>query len=328
MRPRRDPGRRGPSVLPGGRIAFASLTSNLNIWSLQIDANRGKVNGEPQKLTHAAYDAHTSLSADGRKLVFISSRSGNPDVWLKDLVTGKETALTATTASEEQPDITPDGARVSYLVAEGPSKYIYVVGAGGGLPEKVCEACGRPWDWSPDGKYILFAPVPRPRMELGLLEVSTRRKIDFFQHPQYNLARARFSPDGRWISLVAREDPSGSRIAVLPFHGEAPPAEDSLIFITEATTHHNKPRWSPDGNLLYYTSDRDGFRCIYARRLEPATKRPIGEPLDVYHSHSARRSLLNAGILFMEISLGPDRLVFNLGELSGNIWMARPELQK
>jgi hypothetical protein len=31
---------------------------------------------------------------------------------------------------------------------------------------------------------------------------------------------------------------------------------------------------------------------------------------------------MNAGVRFLEISLGRDRLVFNLGEIIGNIWMA------
>ena len=77
-----------------------------------------------------------------------------------------------------------------------------------------------------------------------------------------------------------------------------------------------------DGNLLYYTSDRDGYRCIRAQRLDPKTKRPVGPPID---SHSARRSLTNAGIEFLEISLSSDKLVFNLGEITGNVWMAKLE---
>ena len=55
----------------------------------------------PQQVTGSAFDAHTSVSADGKKLVFISTRSGNPDVWMKDLESGKETALTATPSREE-----------------------------------------------------------------------------------------------------------------------------------------------------------------------------------------------------------------------------------
>jgi hypothetical protein len=32
--------------------------------------------------------------------------------------------------------------------------------------------------------------------------------------------------------------------------------------------------WSPDGRLLYFVSSRDGTRCLYASRIDPATGRP------------------------------------------------------
>jgi serine/threonine protein kinase len=316
-----------PSVLSGDRIVFASLTQNLNIWSLPIEAERGRVIGEGQRLTYGAHDAHTSLSADGKKLVFLSTRSGNPDVWMKDLETGKETALTATPLTEEQPEITADGARVCYMVFEGQKWSIHEMSTNGGVSEEICPDCIRPWDWSPDGKKLLYLlgegrGNPQSRMGLGLLDTVTRQKIDYLEHPRYHLARARFSPDGRWISFVAYDREDVNRIVVAPFQSHLSPREEQWVDITDATTIHDKPRWSPSGNLLYFISERDGYRCIRAQRLDPATKRPVGEASDVYHSHSARRSLMNAGVRFLEISLARDKLVFNLGEITGNIWMA------
>ena len=79
--------------------------------------------------------------------------------------------------------------------------------------------------------------------------------------------------------------------------------------------------WSPDGTLLYFSSDRDGFRCIWAQRLDRDTKRPVGSAFAMYHFHSARRSLMNADILKWELAVAPDKLVFHLGEITSNIWM-------
>jgi hypothetical protein len=57
-----------------------------------------------------------------------------------------------------------------------------------------------------------------------------------------------------------------------------------------------------------------------AQRLDPKTAacRPS---LEIYHSHSARRSLLNAEVIPLELHVAPGRLVFHLGEITGNIWM-------
>jgi Tol biopolymer transport system component len=154
-----------------------------------------------------------------------------------------------------------------------------------------------------------------------VIDVARRQKRDYLEHPAYSLGRARFSPDGRWMSFLAFNKAGLTRIVVAPFQNDSPPREDQWITIMEETrVVLEKPRWSPDGNLLYYTSDVDGFLCIWARRLDPATKRPIGPPIGVYHSHNARRSLAIAGVL--EISLSPDKLFFNLGETTGNIWLA------
>ena len=32
------------------------------------------------------------------------------------------------------------------------------------------------------------------------------------------------------------------------------------------------PAWSPDANLLYFWSSRDGSPCLWAQRLDPLTK--------------------------------------------------------
>jgi serine/threonine protein kinase len=319
-----------PSVTAAGGLVFASLKQDLNIWSLPMATDGTRPSGELQQVTGSAFDAHTSLSADG-KLVFISARSGNRDVWMKDLVSGAETALTASPAIKEQPEITADGARVAYIVLEGSNWSIYQIASGGGVPEKLCDDCGRPWDWSPDGRRLLYL-IPEgattvPGLSFGIVDVPGGAKSIYLQHPRYSVARARFSPDGRWISFTVfaatpNADAALNRIVIAPFHDRSGPLESEWIVVAEEPTALDKARWSPDGNLLYYVSEADGFRCIRARRLDPTTKMPIGPPIDVYHSHSARRSLMNPWLGSVEISISPDKMFFNLGETTGSIWSA------
>ncbi|HEU5314665.1 MAG TPA: hypothetical protein VFX49_01035, partial [Chloroflexota bacterium] len=309
------------------RLAFASLVSTLNVYDLPIDANRGTLTAtEPRQVTSSAYDAQSSLSADGRRLAFVSTRSGSADIWLKDLESGKETALTATSADEFGPEIAPDGNTVGYQLIENGrwDFFMLPIGADGqpGVAERVCEDCVRVWDVSSDGKRLLFAFLPgREWMSLGLYDVRSRRKTELVRVPGENIARARFSPDERWISFHRVTGAGRSLVEIVPFtDGKAAPA-DSLIPVTDDKSFHDKPVWSPDGNLLYFTSDRDGFRCIWGQRLDPETKRPVGPALDIYHSHSARRSLLNANIIPLELQVAPGRLLFHLGESTANIWM-------
>jgi Tol biopolymer transport system component len=157
------------SIARDGRLAFSSVTTNHDVWSLPLNANQGTVTGEMQRLTrNAADDFPFDLSGDGRRLLFWSNRSGNWDVWLKDLESGKERAVTATPSDEGWPKMTADGSKISYEASEENDKrYIYVVPPSGGIPEKVCEDCAGPWHWSPDGETFLYRIPPDPKPSIG-----------------------------------------------------------------------------------------------------------------------------------------------------------------
>jgi hypothetical protein len=94
--------------------------------------------------------------------------------------------------------------------------------------------------------------------------------------------------------------------------------------VTSGESSDNKPRWAPDGNSIYFTSTRDGFACIWAIRLDPATKRPVGKPSEVRHFHNMRLSMSFAPLAAYELSVARDKLVFELTEITGNIWMLEP----
>jgi hypothetical protein len=123
--------------------------------------------------------------------------------------------------------------------------------------------------------------------------------------------------------VAADVGPGRTQVLLVPSTAGVTPAEDEWIPVTDGSTFEDKPRWSPDGRMIYFTSDRDGFRCLWAQRLDPTTRRPVGPPLPVYHFHTARRSLLNAGVLRLEIAVARDKTVFNMGESTGNIWLAQ-----
>jgi serine/threonine protein kinase len=151
-------------AVAGSRMVFASLVSNDDIWSSPVETNRGKVTGDLHRLTQdAAVDFWPSVSPDGKRVVFLSRRSGNYDVWLKDLESGKESAITATLDIEIAPHLNQDGSKVVYGVAGGPgvgAQYVVTIGAGGvpGVPDKICENCGAPYDWSPDSRAKSLPP--------------------------------------------------------------------------------------------------------------------------------------------------------------------------
>ena len=157
-----------------------------------------------------------------------------------------------------------------------------------------------------------------------MLDLTTRKKVEMLRSAQRAFTQASFSPDDRWICFLGGVAPERNQVYIAPFvEGKPLPPESQWTAITDGTGLEGLPRWSPDGHLIYFVSNRDGFRCLWAQRLTSSDKKPVNAPFAVVHLHQARRSLTNVGrIGLVGLGISTDRIVFNLGELTGNIWRA------
>jgi Tol biopolymer transport system component len=255
-----------------------------------------------------------SIDVKGLNLAFTSTSQRPPRISLKDLRTGKESELPSIGLPAEYPKISPDGKRIAYTVVRQNSAALYIAPVGSAQPEKVSMDCDWAWGWSPDGKYLLCKVGIQRRVRL--LEISSGTASELLEDPDGQVFQASFSPDGRWITFLC-----SGHLYIAAFRG--PGSIEKQHWITVANSGHfdDKPRFSPDGNLLYFISDRDGQPCLWAQRLDVYAKTPQDDPWPVYHLHAARRSLLNVGAAFLDFAVAPHSLILPLDELSGNVWM-------
>jgi Tol biopolymer transport system component len=174
----------------------------------------------------------------------------------------------------------------------------------------MCEGCLRATDWSQDDKTILtFGGDP---YRINALDIASRQQTPLIAHPSNHVLYGRFSPDNRWISFTVRTAANRAWIAIAPVEGKAVP-EAAWIKISEEGPE-DRANWSPDGNTLYFTSERDGYTCLWGQRLD-ASRRPMGEPFAGHHFHER--------LVFQKLgwSVGAGRVAMALGESTGNIWM-------
>jgi Tol biopolymer transport system component len=308
----------------GGRTVFASLTENVDIWDLSIDADTAKITGELRRLTHdLAPDIGAVVSGDGNKVAYSSRRAGTFVLLLLDLSTGKETTLVSLPPSRVNtllnlvPGITVDGEQVAYSFVENGAEAAAVMTATGGGARTVCSPCQfRSWGYV--GQRVIVSEYG-PQSLTGALDIAGGELQPLLPAGTYPNA-PKTSWDDRWLTFYIPKA-GKTRVWIAPIRSGSPPTESEMIPITDGSTWDSNPNFSPNGSLLYFYSQRDGARCIWAQRLDPRSKRPVGAAFAVYHLHSARRSPAYARVGQAGMSVARNRIVFVMPERLGNVWL-------
>ncbi len=305
-----------PSTSAGVRIAYARQHRALDIWILELDSESGTVpeGARPTRLTeHPGADHTPSISPDGTKVVFNSERLGTRGLWVKDLSNGVERPLfDSPHGSALDPHVSRDGLKVVFF---GPGGLNVVPIDGSKPPERVGPGRpGSPGGWSASGKKIMSSGG-------WCVDIDTGEETRLLESSDGRIWQGFFCPDDRWIAFLV-DHGNRSRIHLAPYRpGEVTPIGDSIP-VTDGESWVDKPRWSPRGGMLYYTSDRDGYRCIYAQRIDRETGRSVGRQLEICHLHETRRSMLAVALPLCHIGVAVDKIVFVLEESTGNVWLA------
>ncbi|HOX38342.1 MAG TPA: hypothetical protein PL033_10185 [Candidatus Brocadiia bacterium] len=214
--------------------------------------------------THVAEDTNCSVSPDGRRIVFVSNRSGNRDIWLQDLdIASMEPArqLTDHPGPDTFPRFSPDGRRIAFLSGrEDAHNDIWLIEPESGNLTRVTNRSS--WDsdpcWTPDGKAIIYAAAPDEFYPANLWMIGI--KTD--SRPEQLTSKGGFSPavspDGLCVAFISqREAQAGGQVWLLNLR------ERREVALTSPETACAQPAWSADGKFIYFAryaddTDRDG----------------------------------------------------------------------
>ena len=255
----------------------------------------------PLQLTQGEHACDSpQWSPDGESIAFLSKRLGKRNIWIIRVQAGEARVLTAVKDSVGSFKWSPDGQSIAftaldpltseeekatkekndarvvdenikmsrlYVISSRPTngppaearlltKGNYSVGNEGGRT-------GRAFDWSPDGKALVFSRTSTPRpddwmsADLLLVDVASGTVKPLVQTRAAETLPC-FSPDGRWIAYVASDNPptwGGSGVIhVIPANGGVPRS------LTETFDRFGRYSdligWSADGSKLYYAEAR------------------------------------------------------------------------
>jgi Tol biopolymer transport system component len=315
----------------GGKAALATARASVGIWGLGLSPNDGRVTGGLRRLTGSREAVSPALSPDGRMLVFSSPEGRRRFILCKlDMDSGKVSELATFAGSSNRLKISPDGKTVYLRLIEGSGvqkQPIYAVDVGSGAVKKICVDCGPPTHVTPDGKLVIYE-APNTSARLSAVRVETGERWEFLEHPHHAVTAGRVSPDGNWIAFHADRGLDGRQVYAAPFRSAAPVAVRTWIQITSPDQLSWDPWWSPNGNYLYFLSQRDGARCVWAQRVDSGSKRPVGEPIVIHHFHNPGLNPLTfSGLapLYIGLTVARDQLVLSLSETRSDVWAGEIE---
>jgi eukaryotic-like serine/threonine-protein kinase len=315
---------RVPSVSGRGRVVFQVTSEATVSLTLPLDSNAGRSSGAIQRHSYEASlsNSRNSLDDAGRLLVYPKFRGNEGEIWLKDLITGQERHLVTAPSLQLNPVISHDGTKVAYTFSNGGQVQGLIVPTAGGTARKVCDGCSLQ-GWFADNRRILSLDgfgeaVGGAAGRIQALDVVAGNSMDLIRDQGATLGRADVSPDGRWLSFSTRR-----YVWIAPLRpGNPPPqTEWTSVFTVAEGSAERACGWSPDSRLLYLLLERDGFRDLYAQRIDSVRGRPIGEPFIVQHLHDPRRRW---GSTPYGTAIVENAFVFHQVESTGSIWLLDP----
>lgn len=298
------------------RMVLAAESLSSHLWSLKMDLSKGTLLGEPQRLPHSGgQQLLPTSSADGGRLAYAQSDLNASSIRLRDMASGRETILLS---SQQRPVLSPDGLRLAF----SDNKQLSVMRAAGGEAVRLVEFrnSGAAFGWTPDSKRIVYwdgAPI-----RFSAVDPDTRQTAELISHPKFDIHGARLSADQKWV-LFHTPVRVGTVVRIAPVRDGKAAGEAEWITVTAHEGDHRNVWWSPDGNLAYFFTNLDGNGCVFAQRLDPSSKRPQGEPFAVFHMHETRLRAFGGAPLGPAVL--PGRIIFALGEVTSNIWLAEPQ---
>jgi eukaryotic-like serine/threonine-protein kinase len=216
-----------------------------------------------QLTSDPGYEGEPTFSPDGETIAYVSDRTGNFEIFLKQVSGGPDVNITNNPADDVQPAFSPDGKQIAFVStreSKTPVVYenfgvsptggdVWVMPALGGKPRRIAEAGNFP-AWSPDGASLVFMSgsafnkkilrVPAEggeTQEIPIRPPGGKGSFRFLLHPTV-------SPDGKWM-LVQVE---ALRVFVVASSG----GEAKLL------SRGRSPVWAPDGRSVIYSNADPG----------------------------------------------------------------------
>ncbi len=208
------------------------------VWKMypEFDLYTAKPDGsDVKRLTNApGYDAEATISRDGKKIVFTSLRTGDPEIYVMDANGKNVKQLTHEPGYDGGPFFSPDGKKIVYRAAH---------------PETEAE--------KKDYQELIQTSQLRPtRLEIFIMDADGSNKRQLTNAGGASFAPF-FHPDGKRIIFASNmENPRGRNFDLYLINVDG----TGLERVTYSPEFDSFPMWTSDGKKLVWASNRNAAK--------------------------------------------------------------------
>jgi TolB protein len=183
------------------------------------------------------------------KILFISDRDGNAEIYVVDDDGTNLKRLTNTNTLEASPVWSPDGTQIAFIArSEDMEATVRVMSADGASDSLLAGIgvfqFGGGVAWSPDGKKLLCPENKGGNPDICLINADGSDKKNLTQHSAIDVSPS-FSPDGKKIAFASNRD-DNFEIYAMDTNG------GNLTRLTNTPEREGFPAFSPDGKRIAY----------------------------------------------------------------------------
>ena len=203
------------------------------------------------------------ISPDGRHVTYITSITGQPQLWSTEVASGTSKQLTFLDSSVTFQSWSPAGNWIAYGTdREGNGREgFYLVSLDGFQEREICapsEVFRVFGGWSPDGRQIAFASTERNGVDFDIYTVEIAKDGRTAQPKRVyegkgGLYVAGWSQDGKWLALTQARGEADNDIALL----EIATGKLNWILRPEDAASYSSMSWAGNSKGFYVATNQD-----------------------------------------------------------------------
>src|SRR5690606_16449624 len=247
----------------GLQFQLFNVRSSQQLLAFRLTSDRNNLRAAAHRIADMVFEELTGIpGVFGTQIAYISEER-NGDRRLYQLIVAdadgeNRVVIAESTQPLMSPAWSPDGRRLAYVSFEGNQSAVYVQTLRTGTRERVSMPAGPRGApvFAPDGRRLAYVSFEgnQSAVYVQTLRTGTRERVSM--RAGHNGAPV-FSPDGRRLALTLSLVEGNFDVYTLDLGTQV------LRRLTDHPAIDSEPAWSPDGETIYFMSDRSGAPQIY-----------------------------------------------------------------